>query len=71
VSALSGVVDTMMAGERRPASMAAHPGRLPRPSDEVKEAQRFLALPHLQRFVTGAMLAVDGGLTTARWIAVR
>ena len=63
-----GVIDTaMMAGvaqDARDAMAARIPaGRLGRP-EEVASAAVFLALPH-SAYITGAMLAVDGGLVTA------
>lgn len=63
-----GVVDTaMMAGvakEARDTMTARIPaGRLGRP-EEVAHAALFLALPHAA-YITGATLAVDGGLVTA------
>jgi 3-oxoacyl-[acyl-carrier protein] reductase len=63
-----GVIDTaMMAGvaqDARDAMAARIPaGRLGRP-EEVANAAVFLALPHAA-YITGAMLAVDGGLVTA------
>ncbi len=63
-----GVVDTtMMAGVAREArdTMAARipAGRLGRP-EEVAHAALFLTLPHAA-YITGATLAVDGGLVTA------
>ncbi len=69
VNALSpGVIDTaMMAGvahEARAAMTARIPaGRLGRP-EEVAHAAVFLALPQAA-YITGAVLTVDGGLTTA------
>jgi 3-oxoacyl-[acyl-carrier protein] reductase len=63
-----GVIDTaMMAGVAKDAraSMAARipAGRLGRP-EEVAHAALFLALPQAA-YITGATLAVDGGLVTA------
>lgn len=63
-----GVIDTaMMAGVAQDAreTMAARipAGRLGRP-EEVASAAVFLALPHAA-YITGATLAVDGGLVTA------
>ncbi|MCC6847595.1 MAG: 3-oxoacyl-ACP reductase FabG [Deltaproteobacteria bacterium] len=63
-----GVVDTAMtasmAKDARDAMAARIPaGRLGRP-EEVAHAALFLALPHAA-YITGATLAVDGGLVTA------
>ena len=63
-----GMIDTaMMAGVAKDArdAMAARipAGRLGRP-EEVASAALFLALPQAA-YITGAMLAVDGGLVTA------
>jgi len=63
-----GVIDTAMvagiAKEAREALMARIPaGRLGRP-EEVASAAVFLALPQAA-YITGATLAVDGGLVTA------
>jgi len=63
-----GVIDTAMvagiAKEAREAMVARIPaGRLGRP-EEVASAAVFLALPQAA-YITGAMLAVDGGLVTA------
>ena len=63
-----GVIDTAMvasvAREARDAMAARIPaGRLGRP-EEVASAAVFLALPQAA-YITGATLAVDGGLTTA------
>jgi 3-oxoacyl-[acyl-carrier protein] reductase len=63
-----GVIDTAMvaavAPEAREAMAARIPaGRLGRP-EEVASAAVFLALPHAA-YITGATLAVDGGLVTA------
>ncbi len=63
-----GVIDTaMMASVAKDAraTMAARipAGRLGRP-EEVASAALFLALPH-SAYITGATLAVDGGLVTA------
>jgi len=63
-----GVIDTAMvagiAAEARDAMVARIPaGRLGRP-EEVASAAVFLALPQAA-YITGATLAVDGGLVTA------
>lgn len=63
-----GVIDTAMvaaiASDAREAMVARIPaGRLGRP-EEVANAAVFLALPHAA-YITGATLAVDGGLVTA------
>jgi 3-oxoacyl-[acyl-carrier protein] reductase len=63
-----GVVDTAMtagiAKEARDAMTARIPaGRLGRP-EEIAHAALFLVLPHAA-YITGATLAVDGGLVTA------
>ncbi len=63
-----GVIDTAMTAEIAQdarAKMTAHipAGRLGRP-EEVANAALFLTLPHAA-YITGATLAVDGGLVTA------
>lgn len=63
-----GVIDTAMmarvAADARETMAARIPaGRLGRP-EEVASAALFLALPHAA-YITGATLAVDGGLVTA------
>lgn len=62
-----GVIDTAMtagvaAGAREAMAARIPAGRLGRP-EEVASAALFLALPHAA-YVTGATLAVDGGLVT-------